>query len=140
MGELYFFGAVGLSIDFARAAKWYRKTAESGDAYAQYLLAHLYDQGLSGDKDPIEAIKWFLLAANQGEVKAQSRLAWMYFEGVGAEKDLIAAYVWSNLAATASIGKERAELDELRNYISIQLSPDDLKFAQEHTRSWRAQR
>ena len=85
-----------------------------------------------------EAMKWFKLAANQGELKAQGRLAWMYFEGLGADKDLIEAYFWSNLSATASTGSERKELEELRSYIGSQLSPDELKRAQQKTRAWRA--
>ena len=89
-------------------------------------------------KNLMEAMKWFQLAANQGELKAQSQLAWMYFEGLGTEQDLIEAYVWSNLSATASKGSERKELEELRNYIGSQLSPEDLKRAQQKTRAWRA--
>ena len=134
LGKLYFFGADDVPVDYARAAHWYQEPAESGDAYAQYLLGYCF----SNTKDFKAALRWFLLAANQGDVKAQSQLAWMYYEGLGVDKDLIGAYVWSNLAATASTGKERTELDELRAYISSQLSPEDLSFAQKKTRVWRA--
>ena len=50
---------------------------------------------------------------------------------IGVDKDLIEAYVWSNLSATASTGSDRTELEQLRNYIGSQLSPEDLKLAQQ---------
>ena len=138
LGELYFFGEDGVPIDYALAAKWYEEPARLGNAYAQYLMGHMYSEESANMKNLAEAIKWFQLAANQGELKAQNRLAWMYFEGLGTEQDLIEAYVWSNLSATASTGSEREEMEELRNYIGSQLSPEDLKSAQQKTRAWRA--
>ncbi|HAU82923.1 MAG TPA: hypothetical protein DCW39_02780, partial [Betaproteobacteria bacterium] len=138
LGELYFFGEDGIPVDYVQAAKWYEEPAKSGNAYAQYLMGHIYSEESANMKNLVEAMKWFQLAANQGELKAQSQLAWMYFEGLGTEQDLIEAYVWSNLSATASKGSERKELEELRNYIGSQLSPEDLKRAQQKTRAWRA--
>ena len=135
---MYLFGDDGVPVDYGRAAKWYEEPAQSGNAYAQYLMGHLYSDPSVNMKNYEEAMKWFLLAANQGELKAQSRLAWMYFEGIGVDKDLIEAYVWSNLSATASTGSDRTELEQLRNYIGSQLSPEDLKLAQQKTRLWRA--
>jgi TPR repeat protein len=135
LAQLFFFGADGVPTDYARAAKWYEQSAESGSSDAQYLLGYC----LLNVKDFEEALKWFLLSANQGFVDAQSQIAWMYYEGLGGPKDLIGAYVWSNLAATASTGDKRKELEELRTFVSSQLSPKDLDSAQRRTREWRAQ-
>jgi TPR repeat protein len=40
MGLSYAAGR-GVSVDNAKAAEWYRKAAEQGDADAQYELGHL---------------------------------------------------------------------------------------------------
>ena len=117
--------------------KWYRPVAESGDAYAQYMMGFMCEQGKNVPHKPDEAVKWFSLAANQGDLSSQIRLAWMFYEGSGITKDLVLSYMWSNLAATASKGEEREQLENLRNYIATVLSPDELKLAQKKTREWK---
>ena len=42
------------------AVKWYKKGADSGDAYAQYQLARCYCEGWAGDPDPARCYSWLL--------------------------------------------------------------------------------
>jgi TPR repeat protein len=66
----------GVPKDEARAAGLYRRAAELGDAFAQFNLAAMIDQGLGGlTRDVNEAIKWFRRAAEQGMTAAAQRLA-----------------------------------------------------------------
>jgi TPR repeat protein len=56
--------------DFAKAAEWFRKAADQGDASSQFILGEKYKIGRGVSKDYIESYKWFNLAASQGFDKA----------------------------------------------------------------------
>ena len=70
--------------------------AEQGDAYAQFNLALMYDNGQGVPQDDKEAAKWYRLAAEQGLGDAQYNLSLCYYEGQGVEKDLEKANYWHN--------------------------------------------
>jgi len=91
-----FFNAVK---DSPKVAEW-RKKAETGDAFAQYLLGSSYDSGVGVPRDDAgaEAVKWYRLAAEQGLADAQSSLGDMYYNDKGVPKDLVQAHVWWNIA------------------------------------------
>jgi len=101
-----FKGGKGLPKDSAEAVKWYRKSAEQGDAIAQYNLGLMYDSGDGVPQDDIEAEKWYRKSAEQGNADAQSYLGSMYFLGEGAPKDYVEAYKWLNLAVAGSLNKD----------------------------------
>jgi len=48
--------------DYAEAVKWYRKSAEQGNAPAQACLGESYSSGQGVPKDYVEAYKWSSLA------------------------------------------------------------------------------
>ena len=73
MGEKYYYGR-GSRLDYAEAAKWYRKAAEQGNSDAQYSLGHMYLFGLGVRQNSQDAANWFLKAALQGNTKARRRL------------------------------------------------------------------
>lgn len=52
--------------DFGLAAKWYRKAAEQGNAYAQNGLGRLYADGKGVPQDYAEAYFWLSLASAKG--------------------------------------------------------------------------
>ncbi|MDR2750569.1 MAG: sel1 repeat family protein [Clostridiales bacterium] len=54
------------------AVKWYRKSAEQGNASGQYLLGTMYDDGTGVEQNYFEAVKWYRLAADQGNASAQA--------------------------------------------------------------------
>lgn len=56
----------GVIQSYKQAAKWYRKAAEYGFAYAQFNLAIMYNNGEGVVEDYAEAYKWFLLAGMNG--------------------------------------------------------------------------
>ena len=70
------------SRDYTRAAEWYRKAAEQGDAKAQYRLGHLYEGKISGGlaANHSESIFWYQKAAEQGYFFAQDKLGNIYEE------------------------------------------------------------
>ncbi len=64
---------VGVTLDFAEAAKWYRKAADQGDTDAQNQLGSMYGNGQGVPQDNVEAYRWFDIAAsgdNASDVEA----------------------------------------------------------------------
>ena len=83
----------------AEAVKCYRKSAEQGDAAAQFLLGACYANGSGVSKDLEEAVKWYRKSAEQGYAAAQFNLGWCYEYGKGVSKDLEEAVKWLRKSA-----------------------------------------
>jgi uncharacterized protein len=81
LGLAYQRGYVDAKPDDATAASWLQKSAEQGNAKAQYLLASLYQNGERAGQDYAEAYKWYLKAAQQGNIRAQAIIAQAYLTG-----------------------------------------------------------
>jgi TPR repeat protein len=81
------------------AAKELRKSAESGDASAQFRLGQLYDEGTGVPQDYGQAKEWFEKAAKQGHVGAQVNLGTLYLQGEGAPRSAQMALFWLSRAA-----------------------------------------
>jgi TPR repeat protein len=69
LGKLY--DGQGVAQSEAEALKWYRLSAEQGEADAQYGLGVMHFVGQGMAKDDAEAAKWFGKAAEQGDADAQ---------------------------------------------------------------------
>ena len=61
----------GVPQDYKEAVKWYRLSAEQGDAIAQCNLGGMYNEGKGVPQDDKEAVKWWKLAAGQHDEQAQ---------------------------------------------------------------------
>lgn len=78
-----------------KAEEWLRKAAETGDAWAEYLLADHYEYPQwdktgpkwSLPKDLPQAFHWYSRAAGQNQPQAQYRLGLMYLTGQNVEMD-----------------------------------------------------
>lgn len=64
--------------DFAAELAIIRPLAEGGDAWAQYNLAGMYDDGRGVAQDRKEALKWYRLAAARRFARAQLALGAIY--------------------------------------------------------------
>jgi TPR repeat protein len=85
-------------------AKWLKKSAKNGYAYAQRLLGIAYAMGAPYFKqDYKEAIKWYLKAADQGDPYAICNLGLMIENGQGCDRDLKAAVDHYKIAADAGL-------------------------------------
>ena len=60
-----------INLNFYRV----KKSAEEGQAEAQYFLGLIYFIGKGVDRDKQEALKWFRKAAEQGHAKAKEDLS-----------------------------------------------------------------
>ena len=110
-----------------------RKSAEKGDAPAQFNLALIYWESNVVPQDDQLAVKWFRRAAEQGYAGAQGALGYMYAEGKGVPKDYVLAYKWFNLA-TAQGDKDAAKArDELATF----MTPSQIQEAQKLSRNFK---
>ena len=73
----------GVIQDYYEAVKWYRKSAEQGNAQGQYNLGVMYENGYGVTQDYYEAVKWYRKSAEQGDANGQYGLGVMYFHGYG---------------------------------------------------------
>ena len=78
LGASYYLG-LGVTQDYAEAAKWYKKAAEQGDSVSQIILGAMYEKGKGISKDFVEAYKWFSISGETGNGR-------MYIEKLGKRK------------------------------------------------------
>ncbi len=126
-------GVRRIAADDAEAVKWYRKAAEQGDAYAQYNLGFMYDNGEGVPRDYAEAARWYRKAANQGEADARFNLGVMYSEGQGVPQDYAQAHMWFSLAG-AQGDKQAAKQ---RDIVAKRMTPAQIAEAQKLAREWK---
>ena len=69
-----YYSGQGVPKDIELAFKWYRKSAEQGNADAQNKLGVMYEKGQGILKDDKEAVKWFRKSAKQGNTEASKYL------------------------------------------------------------------
>lgn len=70
LGLLRRSGRSFLTRDPAKAADWFRRAAEQGEADAQLALAQACLHGEGAVKDPAEALRWAQASADQGNTDA----------------------------------------------------------------------
>lgn len=92
--------------------------ANHGDPDAQYLLGHLYYQGIVVDLDHEKARHWYERASLQGHSKAQYQLAFMYYRGVGLNQNYTQAYIMMKMAAVNGYSEAINVSDEINNKLT----------------------
>lgn len=86
LGECYEHG-VGVTRNYAEAAKWYKLAADQGLADAQFLLGELYRRGLGVKRDYKEALRLFEQASNLKLAWGHRGVAGALYRGEGVERD-----------------------------------------------------
>ena len=112
----------------AEVEAWTKATftkAEQGDAFAQWLLGLMYDNGLGVPQDAKEAVKWFRKAAEQGYAPAQYNLGVRYSNGQGVLKDYKEAVKWIRKAAEQGFAEAQNNLG-VRYYKGQGVLKDDV--------------
>ena len=96
--------------DYVTAIKKYKSAAVKNDAYAQFNIGAMYDNGQGVVQDYAEAVRWYKLAAAQGYASAQYNLGFMYANGQGVVQDYAEAVRWFKLAAAQGEAKAQTNL------------------------------
>lgn len=86
----------GVAKDHTKMLEWYRRSADGGNAKAQYKMAVGYAQGYGGlEKDDAEVRNWLVKSADQGYRRAMKMLGKSYQKGkFGFPKDKQKAKHW----------------------------------------------
>ena len=87
-----------------------KRTAQQGDARAQYELGEMYDRGEGVAANSDEAVKWYHKAAEQGHPGAQWQLGYKYEYGSGVAVDNVESLKWFRRAAGQDHGIAQFEL------------------------------
>eukprot|EP00729_Bicosta_minor_P021129 gene21129-biopygen25357 len=109
LGFMYYTGK-GVEQDHVEAVKWFRLSAEAGNAGAQYNLGCRYNKGEGVEQDDVAAAKWFRKAAEAGHAMAQNNLGSLYDNGEGVEQDDVAAAKWFRKSAEAGEASAQCNL------------------------------
>ena len=134
LGSMYSAGH-GVPQDFTEAFKWFQRAAKYGRPDAEYKIGLLYLNGLGTEKDARKAINWFGRSAKKGFANAQFRIGEMYASGLAVQQNYVKAYAWLTIALEQGITDAKATLD----MVSANLSPEQLKEAEDLARSYRDQ-
>ena len=62
----------GVTQDYKEAVKWYRLSADQGDALAQSNFGSMYANGQGVTQDYVRAHMWFNISASSGHENAKS--------------------------------------------------------------------
>ncbi len=95
---------------FKEAAKFFEKSAESGNPAAASDLGVLYFTGKGVKQDYSKAISWFEKGAEKSYVEAQYYLGKSYLFGHGVDKNYAVALEWLEMAAAQGSGKAYSDL------------------------------
>ena len=91
MGCCCFYGH-GVDEDRDVANKWFKKSAEQGNAKAQFNLGLSYYKGEGIGKDYSKAMHWFAKAAEQGDADAQLHVGRCLQETNASNEEIVTAY------------------------------------------------
>jgi TPR repeat protein len=89
----------GKPSDFAKAADYFKRASDAGDADASYALGVLYKNGRGVEKDIRAAAEYFRRAAERDLAAGQVEYAIMQFNGVGVDRDRTSAIALLRKAA-----------------------------------------
>ena len=113
------------------------RSAEQGNAEAQYGLGVLYIEGQDVPQDRAEGLKWYRLAAEQGHVAGQFSLGMCYYSGQGVPQDYIQTHMWFNLAASRAGGADVKSIAKARDDLAGEMTRQQIAEAQRLAREWK---
>jgi len=111
---LMFLQCLTVSLAHAAIPADLLKSAENGNAGAQFTVARSYELGKRVRSDKAKAIQWYTKAADQGHTDAAYRLGLLYYKGLGGFKiDLKKAFQYLSQAAKANHKNSQANLAKM---------------------------
>ncbi len=120
--------------DYKEAVRWYRLSADQGNAEAQERIGVMYHAGYGVIQDYKEALKWLRLSAAKGYAAAQNHIGGMHYNGDGVTQDYILAHMWFNLSSSAG-GVNGAKN---RGSVAKEMTPQQIEKAQDMARECQA--
>ena len=99
LGRNFEYGIHGEQVDYSKAYKNYKLSAEQGYAIAQYSLGECYDFGNGTLENKKQAFKYYKLSSEQGLAIAQYKVGCFYILGEGTKKNLKKGFNYFQLSA-----------------------------------------
>ncbi len=117
LGVCFLYG-YGVNQNYSKAWHWLKKSAEQGNADAQFNLYCFDDGHVQTFDEFIEGIKWLTKAAEQGHIKAQLCLGYLTRGNmVNGITDPIKSLEW--FAKAAEQGNEEAQQELINSYYDL---------------------
>lgn len=114
LGNYYFYGQHGLTIDYDKSIKWWTLAANNGNAKAQNNLASCYAEGRGVTTNQEKALMWFEKAAVQGSLEAIFNLGKGYLLGHTVfDKDVSRGFLYMKEAAEKGLAEAQFMLGSL---------------------------
>ena len=110
---------LGVPQSFKKAAEWYRRAAEKGDARGQLRLGTLYRDGIGVPRDRYRASLWLGRAGEQGNSDAIQALQGLWQQGLISERELVMRL--AGVSATGMTITERGQ--RVRQQLAHMLDP-----------------
>ncbi len=120
----------GVPLNVGQAMKWYKASAEQGNAAAQCRLGSIYLK-----TDTTEGLKLLKLSAAQGFTDAYLMLGLAYMNLKEAPRDPVQADMWLRLAAARGDPLASGQLGKLESH----MSRDQIAKAQSLVTAWHPQ-
>ncbi|MQY44999.1 hypothetical protein GAO09_02785 [Rhizobiales bacterium RZME27] len=89
----------GNAQDAVKVARYFRVSAEKGNAVAAFKLGELYEHGAGVAEDPVQAFNWYIRSAAKNDKHGQLKVGWCYQKGIGVQADLKIAAIWYRVSA-----------------------------------------
>jgi TPR repeat protein len=106
-----------------------------GNADAQYNLARMYLDGVSGQRDPKYAARWLAQAAQKGQFQAQALLGQMLFNGDLVPRQAARGLMWLTLARD-NAGPDEIWINEVYTGALKRANEDDRAMAGRMLERW----
>jgi TPR repeat protein len=81
----YYSGEAGLAPDHGKAALWFRKAADNGDAYSRYMLGLMSEYGLGLNRSTVAAYAWLSYAMESHD---DTTVRWATHERAWLSRDI----------------------------------------------------
>jgi TPR repeat protein len=117
LGEIYYFGDLGIKEDYSKAFPYFVDAAKYGDPDAENFLGTMYLQGLGTKADQEKARYWYLQAAHKGLARAQTNVGNLYIHKNSTKEDYRKAVVWITFAIANGDANAQTHLLELTSVI-----------------------
>lgn len=90
LGRVYYEARVGRAPDYRRAAHWFKRSADAGNAFGLFHMGimHEYGLGVDGGQDFVRAGEYYSKAADMENLDATYYLALLHAYGRGFPQDI----------------------------------------------------
>lgn len=118
--------------DYPKAFNLFKPLAEKGDAFSQFQIGMMTEQGQGTEASFDNAYVWYRKAAEQGMTDAYFALGQLYSRGLAVPQDSVQAYAWFDLAVRGG----HAVAGDWLHMQANKMMPDQVEQARRFADGW----